>query len=97
MPSSSMVLFKIDKDFDSDSKWKQMGAFHFVIEYKVSVVFCLETSRLSFVLKTVCLLGTFLENMSFCWLKVNESCRKVEKYAENMQKIEENEVSIAFC
>lgn len=92
-----MVLFKIDKDFDSDSKWKQMGVFHFVIEYKVSVVFCLETSRLSFVLKTVCLLGTFLKNMSFCWLKVDESCRKVEKYAENMQKVEENEVSIAFC
>lgn len=91
-----MVLFKIDKDFDSDSKWKQMGVFHFVIEYKVSVVFCLETSRLSFVLKTVCLLGTFLKNMSFCWLKVDESCRKVEKYAENMQKVEENEVSIAF-
>ena len=92
-----MVLFKIDKDFDSDSKWKQMGVFHFVIEYKVSVVFCLETSRLSFVLKTVCLLGTFLKNMSFCWLKVDEICRKVEKYAENMQKVEENEVSIAFC
>lgn len=92
-----MVLFKIDKDFDSDSKWKQMGAFHFVVEYKVSVVFCLKTSRLSFVLKTVCLLGIFLENMSFCWLKVGESCRKVEKYAENMQKVEENEVSIAFC
>ena len=97
MLSSSMVLFKIDKDFDSDSKWKQMGVFRFVIEYKVSVVFCLKTSRLSFVLKIVCLLGTFLENMSFCWLKVNESCRKVEKYAENMQKVEENEVSIAFC
>ena len=97
MLSSSMVLFKIDEDFDSDSKWKQMGVFHFVIEYKVSVVFCLETSRLSFVLKTVCLLGTFLKNMSFCWLKVDESCRKVEKYAENMQKVEENEVSIAFC
>ena len=71
------------------SKWKQMGAFHFVIEYKVSVVFCLETSRLSFVLKTVCLLGTFFGNMSFCWLKVAENCRKVEKYAEKMQKVEE--------
>ena len=64
-----MVLFKIDKDFDSDSKWKQMGVFRFVIEYKVSVVFCLKTSRLSFVLKTVCLLGTFLENMSFLLVK----------------------------
>lgn len=51
------------------SKWKQMGAFHFVIEYKVSVMFCLKTSRLSFVLKTAYLLGMFLENMSFCWLK----------------------------
>ena len=79
------------------SKWKQMGAFHFVIEYKVSVVFCLKTSRLSFVLKTVCLLGTFLRNMSFCWLKAVENYRKVEKYAENMQKVEENEVSVAFC
>lgn len=79
------------------SKWKQIGVFHFVIEYKVSVVFCLETSRLSFVLKTVCLLGAFLKNMSFCWLKVDDGCRKVEKYAENMQKVEENEVSIAFC
>ena len=74
-----------------------MGAFHFVIECKVSEVFCLETSRLSFVLKTVCLLGAFLKNMSFCWLKVYENCRKVEKYAENMQKVEENEVSITFC
>ena len=74
-----------------------MGVFHFVVEYKISVVFCLKTSRLSFVLKTVCLLGTFLKNMSFCCLKVDESCRKVEKYAENMQKVEENEVSIAFC
>ena len=37
-----MVLFKIDEDFDSDSKWKQMGVFRFVIEYKVSVVFCFE-------------------------------------------------------
>ena len=106
-----MVLFKIDEDLyklDRDlykidwilipySKWKQIGVFHFVIENKISVVFCLETSRLSFVLKTVCLLGTFLKNMSFCWLKVDESCRKVEKYAENMQKVEENEVSIAFC
>lgn len=79
------------------SKWKQICVFHFVIEYKVSVVFCLKTSRLPFVLKTVCLLGTFFENMSFCWLKVAENCRKVEKYAENMQKVEENEVSIAFC
>lgn len=69
MPSSSMVLFKIDEDFDSDSKWKQMGVFRFVIEYKVSVVFCLKTSRLSFVLKTAYFLGMFLENMSFCWLK----------------------------
>lgn len=51
------------------SKWKQMGAFHFVIEYKVSVVFCLETSRLSFVLKTVCLLGVFLKNVSFLLVK----------------------------
>lgn len=64
-----MVLFKIDEDFDSDSKWKQMGVFRFVIEYKVSVVFCLKTSRLSFVLKTAYFLGMFLENMSFCWLK----------------------------
>ena len=79
------------------SKWKQICVFHFVIEYKVSVVFCLKTSRLPFVLKTVCLLGTFFGNMSFCWLKVAENCRKVEKYAENMQKVEENEVSIAFC
>ncbi len=71
------------------SKWKQMGAFHFVIEYKVSVVFCLKTSRLSFVLKTVCLLGTFFGNVSFCWLKVVENCRKVEKYAEKIQKVEE--------
>jgi len=53
------------------------------------VVFCLKTSRLSFVLKTVCLLGIFLGNMSFCWLKVAENCRKVEKYAEKMQKVEE--------
>lgn len=79
------------------SKWKQIDVFHFVIEYKVSVVFCLKTSRLSFVLKTVCLLGTFLGNVSFCWFKVAENCRKVEKYADNMQKVEENEVSIAFC
>ena len=71
------------------SKWKQIDVFHFVIEYKVSVVFCLKTSRLSFVLKTVCLLGIFLGNMSFCWLKVAENCRKVEKYAEKMQKVEE--------
>ena len=60
-------------------------------------MFCSLMSRLSFVLKTVCLLGTFFGNMSFCWLKVAENCRKVEKYAENMQKVEENEVSIAFC
>ena len=66
-----------------------MGVFHFVVEYKISVVFCLETSRLSFVLKTVCLLGTFFRNMSFCWLKVAENCRKVEKCAEKMQKVEE--------
>lgn len=60
-----MVLFKIDEDFDSDSKWKQMGVFRFVIEYKVSVVFCLKTSRLSFVLKTVCLSDTFLKTCLF--------------------------------
>ncbi len=60
-----MVLFKIDEDFDSDSKWKQMGVFRFVIEYKVSVVFCLKTSRLSFVLKTVCLSGAFLKTCLF--------------------------------
>ncbi len=71
------------------SKWKQIDVFHFVIEYKVSVVFCLKTSRLSFVLKTVCLLGTFLGNVSFCWLKVVENCRKVVKYAEKIQKVEE--------
>ena len=65
MPSSSMVLFKIDEDFDSDSKWKQMGVFRFVIEYKVSVVFCLKTSRLSFVLKTVCLSDAFLKTCLF--------------------------------
>lgn len=65
MPSSSMVLFKIDKDFDSDSKWKQMGVFRFVIEYKVSVVFCLKTLRLSFVLKTVCLSDAFLKTCLF--------------------------------
>ncbi len=46
--------------FDSVFKMEADGGFHFVIEYKVSVVFCLKTSRLSFVLKTVCLLGTFL-------------------------------------
>lgn len=79
------------------SKWKQICVFHFVIEYKVSVVFCLETSRLSFVLKTVCLLGTFFENMSFCWLKVDENCRKVEKHAEKIQKVEEKLFLIAFC
>lgn len=79
------------------SKWKQICVFHFVIEYKVSVVFCLKTSRLPFVLKTAYFLGMFLENMSFCLVKVDESCRKVEKYAENMQKVEENEVLIAFC
>ena len=66
-----------------------MGAFHFVIEYKVSVVFCLKTSRLSFVLKTAYLLGMFLENMSFLLAKVVENCRKVEKYAEKIQKVEE--------
>ena len=71
------------------SKWKQICVFHFVIEYKVSVVFCLKTSRLSFVLKIVCLLGTFLENVSFCWFKVVENCRKVGKYAEKIQKVEE--------
>lgn len=60
-----MVLFKIDEDFDSDSKWKQMGVFRFVIEYKVSVVFCLKTSRLSFVLKTVCLPDAFLKTCLF--------------------------------
>ena len=60
-----MVLFKIDEDFDSDSKWKQMGVFRFVIEYKVSVVFCLKTSRLSFVLKTVCLPDVFLKTCLF--------------------------------
>lgn len=72
------------------SKWKQIGVFHFVIEYKVSVVFCLKTSRLPFVLKITYLLGTFFGNMSFCWLKVDENCRKVEKYAEKMQKVEES-------
>lgn len=72
------------------SKWKQIGVFHFVIEYKVSVVFCLKTSRLPFVLKIAYLLGTFFGNMSFCWLKVDENCRKVEKYAEKMQKVEES-------
>ena len=106
-----MVLFKIDEDLyklDKDlykidwilipySKWKQIGVFHFVIEYKVSVVFCLKTSRLSFVLKTAYFLGMFLENMSFLLAKVVENYRKVEKYAEKMQKVEENEVSIAFC
>lgn len=65
MLSSSMVLFKIDEDFDSDSKWKQMGVFRFVIEYKVSVVFCLKTSRLSFVLKTVYLPDVFLKTCLF--------------------------------
>lgn len=60
-----MVLFKIDEDFDSDSKWKQMGVFRFVIEYKVSVVFCLKTSHLSFVLKTVCLSDAFLKTCLF--------------------------------
>ena len=64
-----MVLFKIDEDLyklDKDlykidwilipySKWKQIGVFHFVVENKISVVFCLETSRLSFVLKTISL------------------------------------------
>ena len=51
------------------SKWKQMGAFHFVIEYKVSVVFCLKTSHLPFVLKTAYLLGMSFGNVSFCWIK----------------------------
>ena len=64
-----MVLFKIDWILNPYSKWKRMGVFHFVIEYKISVVFCLETSRLSFVLKIVCFLGVFLKNISFCWLK----------------------------
>lgn len=54
-------LYKIDKNFDSDSKWKQMGGFRFVIEYKVSVVFCLKTSRLSFVLKNICLPDVILK------------------------------------
>ena len=54
-------LYKIDKNFDSDSKWKQMGGFRFVIEYKVSALFCLKTARLSFVLKNVCLSGAFLK------------------------------------
>lgn len=58
------------------SKWKQMGVFHFVIEYKVSVAFCLKTSRLSFVLKTAYLLGMFLKNMSFCWLKLLKTIEK---------------------
>lgn len=38
-----------------------MGGFRFVIEYKVSVLFCLKTARLSFVLKNVCLSGAFLK------------------------------------
>ena len=58
------------------SKWKQMGAFHFVIEYKVSVVFCLKTSRLSFVLKIVCLLGTFLKMCLFVGLKLLKTVEK---------------------
>ena len=60
-----MVLFKIDWILNPYSKWKRMGVFHFVIEYKISVVFCLETSRLSFVLKTVCLLDVFFEKCLF--------------------------------
>ncbi len=47
--------YKIDWILIPYSKWKQIGVFHFVIENKISVVFCLETSRLSFVLKTISL------------------------------------------
>jgi len=33
----------------------------------------------------------------FLLLKIAENYRKVEKYAENMQKVEENEVLVTFC
>ena len=46
-----MVLFKIDED-----------SYKFD---KVSVVFCLKTSRLSFVLKNVCLPDAFLKMCLF--------------------------------
>ena len=53
----------------------------------ITLIFCFENCMFAWYV---------LEKYVFLLAKVVENCRKVEKYAENMQKVEENEVSVAF-
>lgn len=84
-------------DFDSVFKMKADRCLSFcyrkqdkrgVLFGNITLIFCFENHQFGL----LC-----LKNISFLLLEIAENYRKVEKYEENMQKVEENKVSIAFC